>query len=133
MQQIIVSAVVIRDPAGRLLTVRKRGTERFMFPGGKPEPGESALDAAVREVSEELGLSLDPTQLQPVGTFTTAAANEDGHDVVATVFEHPHLDVSVPAAEIEELRWTPIASDPLPTDLAPLLRDAVIPVLRSRT
>ncbi|HEX9086427.1 MAG TPA: NUDIX domain-containing protein, partial [Arthrobacter sp.] len=39
---IIVSAVCVFDEAGRLLTVRKRGTDKFMHPGGKPEAGETA-------------------------------------------------------------------------------------------
>ena len=41
--RIIVSAVCVFDAAGRLLTVRKRGTDKFMHPGGKPEPGETAV------------------------------------------------------------------------------------------
>ena len=49
MEPIRVSAVVIRDADGRVLTVRKRGTSMFMFPGGKPDPGERPVDAAVRE------------------------------------------------------------------------------------
>lgn len=80
-EQINVSAVFIRNEAGQVLTGRKRGTTSFMFPGGKPELGESAIDAAVREVSEELGVSLDPALLRLVGTFTAPAANEAGHSV----------------------------------------------------
>src|SRR5690606_39457168 len=54
-----VSAVVLRDGAGRVLTGRKRGTARFMFPGGKPEPGETPAQTAVRETREERGVELD--------------------------------------------------------------------------
>lgn len=125
--QIVVSAVIIRDPQGRLLTVRKRDTGRFMLPGGKPESGESPLEAAVRETAEEVGLGLAPTDLRFLGVFTAPAANEEGHDVVASIYEHPHLPVEAPAAEIAELRWTNIT--PPPEDLAPLLREAVIPAL----
>jgi len=34
-----VVAAVVRDHAGRMLVVRKRGTTAFMQPGGKREPG----------------------------------------------------------------------------------------------
>ncbi len=54
---IVVAAVAfVRD--GQVLTVRKRGTTRFMLVGGKPEPGESTYDAAVRETREEVGLDV---------------------------------------------------------------------------
>ncbi|MDY6054981.1 NUDIX domain-containing protein [Micrococcus sp.] len=125
---IVVSAVVLRDDAGRVLTVRKRGTERFMFPGGKPEPGESAAEAAVREAAEEVGAGLDVGALQLLGVFETAAANEPGYTVRATVFAHPPVEVGAAAAEIAELRWLDPAG-PLPEDLAPLLREAVLPRL----
>lgn len=34
-----VCAVAIRDERGYVLTVRKQGSDGFMMPGGKPEPG----------------------------------------------------------------------------------------------
>ena len=39
----IVTALV-RNQRGRVLLVRKRGTERFMQPGGKREPGQRVRD-----------------------------------------------------------------------------------------
>ncbi|MCX8528251.1 MAG: NUDIX domain-containing protein, partial [Candidatus Nanopelagicales bacterium] len=55
----VVAAVVIRDDAGRVLVVRKRGTSRFMLPGGKIEANETAAQAAIRELHEEVGADLD--------------------------------------------------------------------------
>jgi 8-oxo-dGTP diphosphatase len=126
-----VSAVVIRDDRGRVLTVRKRGTSRFMFPGGKPEPGETSLDAAVRECAEELGIELDPLALRRLGTFQAAAANEQAHVVEAVVFVHEPVSAAdvAPTAEIDALRWLDTSEVPLPADLAPLLVDHVIPAL----
>jgi 8-oxo-dGTP diphosphatase len=127
--EIVVSAVVFRDPDGRVLTVRKSGTAKFMFPGGKLEPGESAIDAAVREVAEELDIQVRAADLRLLGTFTSEAANEPGHTVAATVFEHPHVPVDEPAAEIAELRWDDLSAG-VTDDLAPLLAHRVFPVLR---
>lgn len=128
--QITVSAVVIRDAEGRVLTVRKRGSDLLMFPGGKPEAGESSRQAAVRECAEELGVELDAGHLRPLGEFSAPAANEPGHDVRATVFEHPWVEVGAPLAEIEHVEWVaPSAESP---DLAPLLREAVFPRLSGR-
>ncbi|QCB95148.1 NUDIX domain-containing protein [Cellulomonas shaoxiangyii] len=123
-----VSAVVLRDAAGSVLTVRKRGTHRFMLPGGKPEPGESPAQTAVREAAEEVGATLDLEHLRELGTYRAAAANEAGQEVVGTVFEHPGVHAVAPAGEIEELRWLDPAG-PLPDDLAPLLAEHVLPAL----
>lgn len=127
-REIVVSAVVIRDPDGRVLVVRKRGTHRFMLVGGKPEPGETPGQAGVREAAEEVGLELREEDLTLLGTFTEDAANEPDHHVVGTVFEHPYVDGAAPRAEIEELTWLDVDTDR--TDLAPLLRNAVLPRLR---
>ena len=122
-----VAAVVLRDAEGRVLTVRKRGTERFMFPGGKPEQGEDIRDTALRETYEELGVALDPLRLEYLGTWTADAANEEGRRVRATVFGHPPVAVGAPRAEIEAVRW--IRPSDRAGDLAPLLREAVLPAL----
>lgn len=127
-EPIRVSDVVFRDRRGRVLTVRKRRTTAFMLPGGKPEPGEGPVAAAVRECSEELGVALDPGMLRPIGEFEAVAANEPGRMVSATVFAHPLVPVGSPRAEIEELAWKALDD----AAVAPLLREAVFPALRSR-
>lgn len=71
---------------------------------------------------------LEPSALRPLGVFRAAAANEPGFEVESTVFEHPSVTVSQPAAEIEELRWQSL-DEPYPTDLAPLLAEHVLPIL----
>lgn len=126
-----VSAVVLRHPTtGRILSVRKRGTTMFMQPGGKPEPGETAVEAAVREIREELGVDLDAAALLPLGTFEAPAANEGGYAVRGTVFTHPPVDRVAPAAEIEEIRWVDDTA-PLGPEFAPLMVDRIVPALHA--
>lgn len=128
-EPIRVSAVVIRDTAGRVLNVRKRGTSTLMLPGGKPEPGEDPRDTAVREFREELGVELNPLWLRGLGEFRSPAANEPQRDVLAHVFEHPYVAVDRPLAEIEHLEWT----DPSTSTaaMAPLNVEHVFPALTS--
>lgn len=120
MHDIRVSAVLVTDEGGAVLLVRKRGTTKFMFPGGKPEVGETPEACAIRECAEEIGLVVDPERLVPLGVRTTAAANEPGHTVTADVFAYiePRREYA-PAAEIEELRWLELGAE-LGPELAPL-------------
>ena len=125
----VVSAVVIRDDLGRVLVVRKRGTSRFMLPGGKIEAGETPAQAAVRELLEEVGAELDPASLVLLGEWTAPAANEPDHLVHGHVFEHPFVPRLSVRAEIEELHWLHPSDMPGRNDLAPLLVTRVLPAL----
>ncbi|MGO4188711.1 NUDIX hydrolase [Pseudarthrobacter sp. TAF60_1] len=131
--RIVVSAVCVFDDAGRLLTVRKRGTSMFMHPGGKPEPGETAVQAASRELAEEVGIIVAPGDLELMGVWIADAANEAATDIEATVFLAPGTWTAGPSAEIAEIRWLDLAAlaggAPPPTDLAPLLTDYILPEL----
>jgi 8-oxo-dGTP diphosphatase len=53
-----VRATVICEQDRHILLVRK-SRSRWMLPGGKVEPGETAHDAAMRELQEETGLDAD--------------------------------------------------------------------------
>src|SRR4029453_13903564 len=125
---IVVRAVCVYNNAGQLLTVRKSGTDKFMHPGGKPEPGETAAEAASRELLEEGGIAVAPTLREPLGVWLAVAANEAATNIEATVFTAPGTWEAHPSAEIAEIRWLDLTA-PLPEDLAPLLTDHVIPLL----
>lgn len=128
---IVVSAVCVFSPEGLLLTVRKRGTDLFMHPGGKPEVGETAAQAASRELAEEVGIDVAAEDLELMGVWVARAANEAGMDIEATVFTAPstHEPAEIhAAAEIAELRWIDPEAEPA-VDLAPLLTEHILPVL----
>jgi 8-oxo-dGTP diphosphatase len=121
---VVAAVAFVRD--NHVLAVRKSGTHRFMLPGGKLESGESAYDAAVREVSEEIGLDIHDLEL--LGEFTADAANEPGHRVESTVYLAALSGEPAPTGEVAEVRWTDLAGEY--DDLAPLLVDSVMPLLR---
>jgi 8-oxo-dGTP diphosphatase len=122
-----VVAALIRDDAGRMLVVRKRGTEAFMQPGGKCDAGEDDLTALDREIGEELGCRMVPGSARPLGQFDCAAANEPGWRVRANLYAVDVRGAVVPQAEIAEALWIdPIA--PVSIVLAPLTRDHVLPL-----
>ena len=125
----VVSAVVIRDERGRILVVRKRGTTRFMLPGGKIEAGETPAEAAIRELREEVGAELRPSDLSLLGDWIAQAANEPDHTVHGTIYEHPWIDGLGVRAEIDELRWLHPEELAARDDIAPLLATCVLPAL----
>jgi 8-oxo-dGTP pyrophosphatase MutT (NUDIX family) len=60
-------AAVIRDSTGRLLLQERSSGEGWSLPAGAIEPGESPEQAVQREVLEETGLVVAPTQV--LGVF----------------------------------------------------------------
>lgn len=135
----IVGVCFVRD--GHLLTVRKRGTHMFMLVGGKIEAGETSEAAAVREIGEEVGVTVCHEDLDVLGQFRSPAANEAATWINSTVFvvspESLADDEAAPTAraEIEELRYldlAPEAVEATEATLAPLLRRQVVPHLRRR-
>ena len=128
---ISVAAIVFTDDKGRVLCVRKHSSPRFQLPGGKPEPGETLVDTALRETREEVGIDVDPEDLSYLGQFSAPASNEPGCTVTSTVFLHPGAGLSPePAAKIAEACWIdPTAPD---AEIAPLLRGEVFPALKAR-
>ncbi len=70
---------------GRLLLIHKKrglGAGKVNAPGGRIEAGETALQAAVRETREEVGVT--PLDLREAGTL--AFAFSDGYSLHCTVF-----------------------------------------------
>lgn len=63
---IVVAAALVRPDGFVLMQRRPIGGAHgglWEFPGGKVEPGELLKSALVREISEELGILVDPVDL----------------------------------------------------------------------
>jgi 8-oxo-dGTP pyrophosphatase MutT (NUDIX family) len=60
--------VVIRGSGDTILLERRCDCGWWGLPGGRVEPGESLVDAAVREVREETGLAVEVTHL--IGVYS---------------------------------------------------------------
>jgi 8-oxo-dGTP diphosphatase len=69
---------------GEILLVRTSYRRRWGLPGGGIDSGESAQEAALRELREEIGLDLPPEALRPA--YADAIFWEHRHDHT-TIFE----------------------------------------------
>ncbi len=91
---------------GRVLSTRSRGKDVYYLPGGKREAGESDLDTLVREIREELDVTVDPASAVLFGVFTAPAhGHQDGVQVRMTCYSAGYTGTLTASAEIEELAW----------------------------
>jgi 8-oxo-dGTP diphosphatase len=79
MRLILVAAVALIDPDGRVLIAQRPEGKSLAglweFPGGKVEPGERPEQALVRELREELNIDVSESCLAPL-TFASHAYDE---------------------------------------------------------
>lgn len=130
MREIVKIGLAVCE-GDRLLLVRKKGTTFFILPGGKPEVGESDVTALRREIVEELGCGLDPESIEPIGTFSDAAAGMPGTLVTVRLYRGTLIGTPQPMSEIDLLVWFGMDGSDA-DELAPSLRNSIIPFLTSR-
>lgn len=72
MGTIVVTAAIIKQGNLYLIAQRKKGSHqelKWEFPGGKVEIGEDPEDCLRREISEELGLSIEIVDIYQVVSY----------------------------------------------------------------
>jgi 8-oxo-dGTP pyrophosphatase MutT (NUDIX family) len=103
----------IRLADGRILSTRSRGKDVFYLPGGKREPGESDLQTLVREVAEELTVTVLADTAELFGVFAAQAhGHPAGVEVRMTCYTADYLGVLAPDHEIAEVVWLSYADRP---------------------
>ena len=124
------AGIIIKDK--KLLSVRAKDMKFFIDPGGKIEPGETAPQALVRELREELSIDVDEADLELFGEFSAEAANHPGRQVhmQAFIVKKWQGDIQL-ASEIEEMRW--LTAD-LPDDVqvGSIFGHEVLPRLKAK-
>jgi 8-oxo-dGTP diphosphatase len=96
---------------GRILLIDKKtglGAGKINGPGGRIDPGETALQGAVREVQEELCVT--PTGVREAGELYFQFM--DGYSLHGTVFTATGFDGELCETHEAAPRWTPLNNIP---------------------
>jgi 8-oxo-dGTP diphosphatase len=116
----------VRVENGRILCARPRGRDIFYIPGGKREGAESDLQALLREISEELAVTLLPETVRHVGTYEAdQPGHEDGVVVRMSCYAGDYSGRLAASSEIEEFAWFSYIDRPRVPPVDQLLFDAL--------
>ncbi|MGV0854203.1 NUDIX hydrolase [Empedobacter brevis] len=89
-----------------ILSTKSYGKDKYYIPGGKRETGETDEQALLREINEELSVTLDSQTLRYLGTFEAQAhGHAEGIIVRMTCYTAAYTGELEVSAEIEEMKW----------------------------
>lgn len=99
-----LALIFIKDR--KVLSTISKGKDTYYIPGGKREKGETDEEALMREVKEELSVSLIPSSIKYYGTFSAQAHGKaEGVTVRMTCYTASFKGRLKPAAEVEKIVW----------------------------
>ncbi|MGB1877467.1 MAG: 8-oxo-dGTP diphosphatase MutT [Rhodospirillaceae bacterium] len=120
----VVAAALIRPDGAILLTQRPDGKSMaglWEFPGGKLEVGETPEQALVRELQEELGVSIEQSDLKPL---TFASHGYDSFHLLMPLYVCRTWTGPVTPQENQEIAWVKpdlLTDYPMPPADLPLI------------
>jgi 8-oxo-dGTP pyrophosphatase MutT (NUDIX family) len=104
MQLHTAGLVVIKDK--KLLLAYSNNKQAFYLPGGKVDEGETATQALVREIIEELNIVLQEERLQFYAHITAPAFGEDKAIIMEQdCYRYELEETPSPNAEIGEVEY----------------------------
>jgi 8-oxo-dGTP pyrophosphatase MutT (NUDIX family) len=108
-QEVSAGGVVVRDGEVLAIVPSKRasdGTRVLALPKGHFDPGETAVQAAQREVREETGVEAEPVrELGEARYWYRRAGKTIGKSVTFFLFRYRAGDIANHDEEVEEVRW----------------------------
>jgi 8-oxo-dGTP diphosphatase len=123
---LFVAAAALVDEKGRIL-VQKRPKGKPMaglweFPGGKVESGETPELALIRELREELNISVEPQDIEPLAFASEPLAEKH---LILLLYICRRWTGQVESPEALDLQWLPVTKIdglPMPPADGPLVQ-----------
>lgn len=102
--ELIVLCLIHNDDSYLLQDRIKKDWKGFTLPGGHIEPGESIVDAVVREMKEETGLMIKSPRLCGVKQFPI-----EGGRYIVFLFETDQFDGELASSDEGKMHWVKIS------------------------
>ncbi|MBS0471905.1 MAG: 8-oxo-dGTP diphosphatase MutT [Proteobacteria bacterium] len=130
MRLVLVAACALIDPDGRVLIAQRPDGKAMAglweFPGGKIEPGERPEETVIREMAEELGITVREPCLAP---FTFTSHTYPDFQLLMPLYVCRRWEGTPVAREHKALKWVrprDLSGYPMPPadlPIIPMLRD----------
>lgn len=91
---------------GKLLSTRSKGKDKYYIPGGKREGNETDIETLVREIKEELNVTIDESTIKYYGIYEAQAhGHAEGILVRMTCYFAEFSGTPEASSEIAEIVW----------------------------
>ena len=102
----IKGVCLVEEKNHQLLLVQVRHRDKYYFPGGKIDEGESLVEALQRELKEELRLELAKDELEFIGT------------IVGEAYPQPNMLTELNGFKVNRaIDWSKVETDHEITDM----------------
>ena len=117
-------ALVAMWHEGKILLVKNSYVKYYSLPVGNVRAGESAMEAAIRELQEEIGLHVEMSQLKVALDHTHQWQGRSDHVVIFQLEVDEEPNIQVDNREVVRAEWL-LPEQALERDLFPPLRRVI--------
>lgn len=117
IKYVCANLVEIKD--NKILLVKVRDNEKYYLPGGKIEADESDIDSLVREMVEELSVTLEASKLTYLDTIVGPAYPDTENEVELRCYTYEGLGQIKKSSEITDVQYIDMNDT---TNIAPAVK-----------